>query len=81
MKPHTQQKMKQKKQNVQMLSRASDAIYSYSAGKLLPGKHLSLGFAMKAFTRSKNVAMLIIDPDIKPVKLFVNSYVIESNNK
>lgn len=80
MKPHTQQKMKQKKQNLQMLSRASDAIYLYSAGKLLPGKHLSLGFAMKAFIRSKNVAMLIIDPDIKPVKLFVN-YVIESNNK
>ena len=36
-------------------SSASYAIYSCSGGKLLPGKHLSLGFAVKALTGSKNV--------------------------
>ena len=34
-------------------SSASDAIYSYSEGKLLPEKHLSIGFAVKALTGSK----------------------------
>ena len=36
-------------------SSASDAVYSCSKGKLLPGKYLSLGFAVKALTGSKNV--------------------------
>ena len=40
-------------------SSASDAIYSCSGGKLLPGKHLSLGFAVKALTGSKNVVTLM----------------------
>ena len=40
-------------------SSASNDIYSCSWGKLLPGKHLSLGFAVKALTGNKNVVTLI----------------------
>ena len=40
-------------------SSASVAIYSYSGGKLLPEKHLSIGFAVKALTGSKNVVTLM----------------------
>ena len=40
-------------------SSASDAVYSCSKGKLLPGKYLSLGFAVKALTGSKYVVTLM----------------------
>ena len=40
-------------------SSASDAMYSCSGGKILPGKHLSLGFTVKALPGSKNVVTLM----------------------
>ena len=36
----------------------ADAIYACSGGKLIPGKHLSLGLPLKSMTRSKSVVWL-----------------------
>ena len=45
---------------------AADAVFCCSAGKLIPGKQLSLGFALKSMTRSKKVLTLTnvtVSPD------------------
>ena len=39
-------------------SSSTDAIFACSGGKLMPGKHLSLGFALKSMTGSKSVVSL-----------------------
>ena len=38
---------------------AADAVFFCSAGKLIPGKQLSLGFALKSMTGSKKVLTLM----------------------
>ena len=38
---------------------AADAVFCCSAGKLIPGKQLSLGFALKSMTGSKKVLTLM----------------------
>ena len=40
-------------------SSSADAIFACSGGKLIPGKHLSLGLALKSMTGSKSVVSLL----------------------
>ena len=40
-------------------SSAADAVFHCSTGKLIPGKQLSLGFALKPMGRSKKVLILM----------------------
>ena len=42
-----------------MDSSATDGMYECSGGKILPGKHLSLGLTVKSITGSKNVVNLL----------------------
>ena len=52
-------------------SSAVDAVFYCFADKLIPGKHLSLGFALKSMTGSKNVLTLMnvtpsLDNELEP---------------
>ena len=40
-------------------STSADVVYACSGGKLLPGKHISLGVALKSVTGNKSVVNLI----------------------
>ena len=40
-------------------STSADVVYACSGGKLLPGKHISLGVALKSMTGNKSVVNLI----------------------
>ena len=42
-----------------MNSTSADVVYACSGGKLLPGKHISLGVALKSMTGNKSVVNLI----------------------